>query len=109
MREFQPTNVLTRDDTFLGICEAIGGISDQPVPLRSRSSDLVWSPLAAIAPMRLWASGRSVASIAPNPRRALAVAGFADGRCRDNDSGRETLAAAPTSMGTVTVTVPPAR
>ncbi len=99
MREFQPTNVLTRDDTFLGICEAIGedfGIS--PFLLRlALGVTLVWSPLAAIGAYAALGVVVGLSRlIAPNPRIALAPAEASAGRplAGDNDAGRETLAAA---------------
>jgi phage shock protein PspC (stress-responsive transcriptional regulator) len=99
MREFQEHNVLTRDDTFLGICEAIGeDFRISPFFLRlALGVMLVWSPLAAIgayAALGLVVGLSRV--IAPNPRRALASAGASAERplAGDNDAARETLAVA---------------
>lgn len=91
-------NVLTRDDTFLGVCEALGeDFSFSPFFLRlALGVLLVWSPLAAIGGYA--ALGVVVAFsrlLAPNPRAAATrPAHQAAAPAGDNDAEAETLAVA---------------
>jgi len=71
-------NVFTRDDTFFGVCQAIGeDLGFNPNWLRAALGVLlIWSPLATIA--AYLAAGIVIALIrwiVPNPRSARAKAG----------------------------------
>ena len=76
------TWLIARDDTFLGICEALGedfGIN--PLWLRiGFSVSLLWNPIAVVA-VYLAAGVIVMLSrlIAPNPRRAVTVEQAASG------------------------------
>ena len=66
-------SVLTRDDTFFGICEALGeDFGFNPFYLRlALGVGLIWSPIAMIGAYA--AAGLVIAAtrlIAPDPRRA---------------------------------------
>lgn len=71
-------NLIARDDTFLGVCEALGeDFGFNPIYLRvALGIGLIWNPLAVIA--AYLAAGAVVALsrlVAPNPRLAKASAG----------------------------------
>jgi phage shock protein C len=95
------TNVLTRDDTFLGVCEAIGeDFGFSPFFLRlGLGVMLVWSPLAAIGGyLALGVVVGLSRLIAPNPAFAKASAGepalVQAAPAGDNDAVAEELAVA---------------
>jgi len=71
-------NVFTRDDTFFGVCQAIGeDLGFNPNWLRAALGGLlIWTPLATIA--AYLAAGLVIAAIrwlVPNPAFAKAMAG----------------------------------
>jgi phage shock protein PspC (stress-responsive transcriptional regulator) len=77
MTASQP-NLIARDDTFLGVCEALGeDFGFNPIYLRiALGIGLIWNPLAVIG--AYLAAGAVVAFsrlVAPNPRFAKASAG----------------------------------
>jgi phage shock protein C len=90
-------NVFTRDDTFFGICEALGeDFGFNPIiPRIALGVLLVWNPLAAIG-------GYAVAGVvvglsrwlAPNPRRMIETDEAAPLLAGDNDAAAAPLAAA---------------
>jgi phage shock protein C len=95
----QSTNVLARDDTFLGVCEALGeDFGFNPLWLRiALGVAVLWNPLWALAAYA--GLGTIVAAarwIAPKPRRAAAAEPTAPAApvTGDNDAIAEVLAAA---------------
>ena len=96
-----PPKVLDRQDTFFGVCQALGDdFGFNPIILRlALGMGLIWNPVVAVAAYAGpgWSSGsRGCSPRTPAPWRAEAVKAEA-GRAApasDNDSVADTLAAA---------------
>ena len=91
------TNILARDDTFFGVCEALGedfGFNAQYLRI-ALGVLLIWNPIAVIAGYLV--AGAVVALsrwLAPNPAFAEASAGEPVGEQGNDNEGAEMLAAA---------------
>lgn len=82
-------NVFTRDDTFFGVCEALGqDFGFNPFFLRAAlGTTLVWSPLAAFgAYAALGVAVLASRLLAPVPRSAPVTAAEAPAPAEGNDN-----------------------